>query len=140
MHEASPNTVADRYGTRHSKRLDKRVGWTIGSLAVVVGLGVILFSGWQQDTTEFKNLGFSFDKDDTESGIYSATTRFEVTSTPGAHVSCAVEALNTSKAVVGWKVIDLPVIETRTQSVATTLVTIGPATAVHAKACWPVEL
>ena len=139
MQEASRDTVADRYGTGRSKRLDKRVGWTLGSLAVVIGLGVILFSGWQQNTTEFKNLGFTLDKDDTVSEVYSATTRFEVTSVPGAHVSCAVEALNTSKAVIGWKVIDLPVIETRTQAVSTTLVTIGPATAVHAKACWPVE-
>ncbi|MGD4018440.1 DUF4307 domain-containing protein, partial [Xanthomonas citri pv. citri] len=111
----------------------------IGSIAVVVGLGVILFSGWQQDTTEFKNLGFTLDKDDTESGIYSATARFEVTATPGAQISCTVEALNTSKAVVGWNVIDLPTIDTRSQAVSAKLVTIGPATAVHAKACWPVE-
>lgn len=138
MTEPARDAVADRYGTGRSKRLDKRFGWTVAITATVVGATVIAFSGWTQQTTEFTNIGFELDKDDAQSGVYSATTRFEVNAKPGASVSCAVEALNTGKAVVGWKVVDLPVIETRSQAVSATLVTIGPATAVHAKACWEV--
>lgn len=131
--------VADRYGTGRSKRLDKRVGWTVAITAIVVGGTVIGFSGWNQQTTEYTNIGFTLNNDANETGVYSATTRFEVNTQPGVKVSCAVEALNTAKAVVGWKVIDLPVIESRSHNVSATLVTIGPATAIHAKACWEVD-
>ncbi|MFC5339018.1 DUF4307 domain-containing protein [Leucobacter denitrificans] len=140
MTEASRETVADRYGTRRSRRFDRRIGWAVGGAAVVIGALVIGFGSWQQDTLEVKNIGFSLNKDQAESGIYTATTRFEVNTDPGVRVSCAVEALNTSKATVGWKVVDLPVIDTRSQDVTVNVITIGPATAVNAKSCWPVEL
>lgn len=137
--DAVTNTVADRYGTNSSQRIDKRFGWIVGTIAVIVAIGFFAVSGWQQNTTEFKNIGFTLHNTDDGSGVYSATTRFEVTSEPGAHVSCAIEALNTSKATVAWKVIDMPVTDARTQNGSVDLVTIGPATAAHVKACWQVR-
>lgn len=139
MTESAESVVADRYGTSRSKRLDRKLGWSLALTAIAVGLVVVIFGNWQQTTTEFKNLGFTLQNTENAAGVYSATTTFEVSANPGDHMSCAVEALNTAKATVGWKVVDLPVIETRSQRVTTTLVTIGPATAAHAKACWPVE-
>lgn len=137
--DTATNAVADRYGTKRSKRLDKRFAWIVGSIAVVVAIGFFAVSGWQQNSTEFKNIGFTLNNVDDGTGVYSASTRFEVTSEPRAHVSCAIEALNTSKATVAWKVIDLPVIDARTQSGEVELITIGPATAAHVKACWQVR-
>lgn len=139
MTEAASDTVADRYGASRSKRWDRRVGWTLASAAIVVGGVVIAFGGWQQSTTEFQNIGFTLQNDASANSMHSATTRFEVNADPGARVSCAVEALNTSKATVGWKVVDLPPIDSRSQTVSVDIVTLGPATAAHAKACWPVE-
>ncbi|MGO3147049.1 MAG: DUF4307 domain-containing protein [Leucobacter sp.] len=139
MTDGTRDTVADRYGAGRTKRFDRRFGWTVASVAVAVGLVVIAFGSWQQSTLEVKNISFTLDKDEAESGVYSATTRFEVNAPPGTKVSCAVEALNTSKATIGWNVVNLPVIETRTQDATVRLVTIGPATAVNAKSCWPVE-
>lgn len=139
MTEIASESVADRYGASRSKRWDRRVGWTLASVAVVVGVLVIAFGNWRQSTTEFQNIGFTLNNDSGDAEIFSATTRFEVNAEPGARVSCAVEALNTSKATVGWKVVDLPVIDSRSQTVSVDIVTLGPATAAHAKACWPVE-
>ncbi len=139
MTEAASATVADRYGASRSKRWDRRLGWTLASVAIVVGALVIAFGGWRQSTTEFQNIGFTLQNDASETSMHSATTRFEVNADPGVQVSCAVEALNTSKATVGWKIVDLPVIESRSQQVSVDIVTLGPATAAHAKACWPVE-
>lgn len=139
MTEAAPGVVADRYGTTRSKRLDKRLGWTVASIAIAVGLLIVVFGNWQQNTTAFQNIGFTLDKSGADIGVFQATTKFEVNADPGAKVSCAVEALNTSKAVVGWKIVDLPVIDGRNHTVSVTLTTVGPATAAHAKECWPVE-
>ncbi|GAA1326131.1 DUF4307 domain-containing protein [Leucobacter albus] len=139
MTEIASESVADRYGASRSKRWDRRVGWTLASVAIVVGVLVIAFGNWRQSTTEFQNIGFTLNNDSGDAEIFSATTRFEVNAEPGARVSCAVEALNTSKATVGWKVVDLPVIDSRSQTVSVDIVTLGPATAAHAKACWPVE-
>ena len=140
MTEITSSPVADRYGASRSKRRDRRLGWTLASIAVVVGGVVIAFGGWQNSTTEFKNIGFTLQENTDETNANIATTRFEVTADAGVQVSCAVEALNTSKATIGWKIIDLPVIDTRSQVVSVDIVTLGPATAAHAKACWPVEL
>ena len=139
MTQAATGAAADRYGTSRSKRLDRRLGWGLASVAVLGGLLFVIFGNWQQNTTEFQNIGFTLDKSGADIGVHSATTKFEVNAEPGAHISCAVEALNTSKATVGWKVVDLPPTEGRAQTVTVKLVTVGPATAAHAKACWPVE-
>lgn len=139
MTEVPRDAVADRYGARRSTALDRKLGWTLASVAVLVGAIVLTFGSWRQSTTEFQNISFELQNEATESGLYGASTKFEVSADPGARVSCAVEALNTSKATVAWKVVDLPPIETRSQTVTVNLVTIGPATAAHAKACWPVE-
>ncbi|KIP52739.1 DUF4307 domain-containing protein [Leucobacter komagatae] len=139
MTEIVSDAVADRYGATRSKRWDRRLGWTLASVAIVVGLVVIAFGNWRESTTGFQNIGFTLNNDAGESNMYSATTRFEVNADPGVQVSCAVEALNTSKATVGWRIIDLPVIDGRSQQVSVDIVTLGPSTAAHAKACWPVE-
>lgn len=139
MTDPANDTVADRYGTRRAKRFDRRIGWIIAVVAALSGALVIAFGGWQQDTLEVKNISFKLNNDEAANGVYTASTRFEVTTDPGVQVACAVEALNTSKATVAWKVIDLPVIETRSQDVTVSVVTVGPATAVNAKSCWPVE-
>ena len=139
MTETASAPVADRYGATRSKRWDRRVGWTLAIVAIAVGLLVVIFGNWRQSTTEVSNIGFTLHNDAAEGEVFSATTRFEVNADPGAQVSCAVEALNASKATVGWKVVDLPRIEGRSQTVSVDIVTLGPATAAHAKACWPVK-
>lgn len=139
MTDSASAAVADRYGTRRSKTWDRRLGWALASAAIILGLVVVVFGNWKDTKTEFQNIGFTLQNEPNEHGVYSATTKFEVNADPGTEVACAVEALNTSKATVGWKVIDLPVIQTRSQTAEVSLVTLGPATAAHAKACWPVE-
>ena len=136
MADAARDTIADRYGTGRSRRIDRRVGWIVATLAVLGGVLFLVVNPWQENTTTFTNIGFTLEEGG--ASAHGATTKFEVTGEPGARISCAVEALNTAKATVGWKVVDLPIADTRTHTVTVRLVTTGPATAAHAKACWAV--
>lgn len=137
MTETAPSAVADRYGTKRNSRFDRRFGWIAGSIAVLIGIAVLAFGDWYDQTTSFQNTGFTI-ADETAAGQNLATARFTVTADPGDRVACAVEAMNTSKATVGWKIIDVPATEKLTQKIETEVVTIGRATTVSAKSCWTV--
>lgn len=138
MTEVAREAVADRYGVQRSKRFDRRFAWIVGGAAVLLGVVVLVFGNWYSNTTSFQDLSFTIN-DPTPEGVYTASTRFEVTSERGAAVSCAVEALNESKATVGWRIIDLPVGDSLHHTVTADIVTLGPAVTAFAKACWQVE-
>ncbi len=124
----------ERYGTGRRRRLDRRFAWGAGALLLIAGVAFLLFSGWQ-DTSRLAVQDIGFQAHDER----SLDVRFEVSAPPETPVACAVEALNASKATVGWKVVELPISEQRTHTVTTRLVTTNPATAAHAKECWIVE-
>lgn len=138
MTEAQRTELSDRYGMQRSKRFDRRAGWIAGGSAVLLGAAVLVFGNWYSNTTSFLDIGFTI-HEPTAEGVYTASTKFEVTSEPGAHISCAVEALNTSKATVGWRIIDLPVDDSLHHTVTADLITLGPAVTAFAKGCWQVE-
>lgn len=124
-------TLEDRYNSGQRRSFDRRFAWGAGIVLVLATLGFFLFSGWQNtQQVTLQNIGF------TSLGDGAVEIKFEVTSYPEARVACAVEALNTSKAVVGWNVLEIPVSEERIHTVTTDLVTTGATTAAHAKSCW----
>jgi len=45
----------------------------------------------------------------------SVDVRFDVSTSPGTTVSCAIQALNESFAIVGWKIVHLPAATERTR-------------------------
>ena len=129
----APATLADRYGTRRSGRIDRRLGWIIALAAVVLGLAVVLFGGWQNSSqVSVHNIGFDIVDDQ------HATTRFEVTGPADVPIACSVEALSSAKATVGWRIIEIPVSGSRTNAVSADLVTTAPAVAANAVECWVV--
>lgn len=138
MTEVAREAVADRYGVQRSKRFDRRFAWIAGGAAVMLSVTVLAFGNWYSNTTSFQDLAFTINEPTAE-GVYTASTKFEVTSEPGMPVSCAVEALNESKATVGWNIIDLPVTDSIHHTVTANLVTLGPAVTAYAKSCWQVE-
>ncbi|WP_449277716.1 DUF4307 domain-containing protein [Leucobacter sp. GX24907] len=126
--------LEERYGTSRRRGIDRRFGWITAGVLVVAGLAFFFFAGWQQSSTvEVRDLDYSVESD------YGLTVRFEVTADPEARVACAVEALNTSKAVVGWKVVEIPRNGERSHTVTTSLTTTNRATTGHAKTCWLAE-
>lgn len=127
-------SLDERYGTSRRRGIDRRFGWITAGILVIAGLGFLLFTGWQQaSTVEVRDLDYSVESD------HGLTVRFEVTADPESRVACAVEALNTSKAVVGWKVVEIPRNDERSHTVTTALTTTNRATTGHAKTCWLAE-
>lgn len=133
--DAAESTVLDeRYGTSRRRGVDRRFAWIAAGLLVLGGVVFLVFSGWQQmGAVEVRDLDYSVESD------HAVSVRFEVTADPEARVACAVEALNTSKAVVGWKVVEIPRTGERSHTVTTSLVTTNRATSGHAKTCWLAE-
>lgn len=136
--EAARDTVADRYGVHRSKRFDRRFAWIAGGAAALLGISVLAFGNWYQNTTGFQDISFTTNEANAD-GVYTASAKFQVSSEPNVAVSCAVEALNSSKATVGWKIIELPISDSREHTVTANLVTVGPAVSAYAKSCWQVE-
>ena len=127
-------SLEDRYGTGRRARFDRRFAWIAAGLLVAAGIAFFVFSGWQQpNRVAFQDIGF------TKQGDTSVDVKFQVTTEPNTPVACAVEALNTSKATVGWKIVELPVTEQQSHTVTTRLVVTNPATAVSVRDCWLLE-
>ena len=129
----SEGALDSRYGRAPDRRLrDRRSLWiTAGALAVVllawvvwVGLGA---SRPLLETRDIRNVV----QDDR-----NVTVTFEASIPVGAPASCAVEALNQSFAVVGWKVIDLPPSDQYSRTFTEQLLTSEPATTGLIYRCW----
>lgn len=132
-----PNADAaldERYGRGRARRFDRRIGWAVAVLAIVAGLIVLLFSGWLPATNlQFRELSYEVVDDRT------VHVSYEVTAPPGSEVVCALEALSSSYAQVGWKLVELPIAEQHTRQFTGTLVTTYPATTGLVKNCWLLE-
>ncbi|WP_125100283.1 DUF4307 domain-containing protein [Leucobacter chromiireducens] len=131
---ATAQRLDDRYGTGRRRSFDRRFAWGAVIVLLLAGVGYLLFSGWQNtNQVSAQDIGYTAESE------LVLNAKFEVTAPPQTPVACAVEALNTSKATVGWKIVELPLTDQRTHTVTTRLVTTNPATAVTTRACWVVE-
>jgi hypothetical protein len=77
-----------------------------------------------------RDLGYSIVGDD------AIEVRYEVTVDAGRTVSCALQALNETFAIVGWKVVPLPSSEQGTRQFRETLRTSEPAVTGLIYRCW----
>jgi hypothetical protein len=66
----------------------------------------------------------------------SVQVTYEVTAQPGTEVSCAVQALNASYGIVGWKIVSLEPSNTWTRTFSETLRTSEPAVTGLLYECW----
>lgn len=131
---ASANDLDDRYGTRRGRRFDRRFAWAAALAMVLGGVAFLLWSGWQEGgRVEIQDIGF------TSTGDSSGSVKFMVSGPAETPLACAVEALSTSKATVGWKVILVPASSDRSHTITTRVLTTSPATAGYVKECWVVE-
>lgn len=123
----------ERYGrTTKAKRLTKSIGViTAAGFAVVLGAwlwwGGVLESPSQLNT---RDLGYVLVSD------REVMVKYEITTPPGTRVSCALQALNGSFGVVGWKVVDVSPSDTWTRTFEDTLRTSEPAVTGLLYECW----
>ena len=64
------------------------------------------------------------------------TVTFDLSITPGATGACAVQALEKSFAVVGWKVVTYGAVSEETRSEEVTLRVTSPAVTGLVSSCW----
>ncbi|KIC65303.1 DUF4307 domain-containing protein [Arthrobacter sp. NQ7] len=103
-HPAPADTsLANRYGAK-KRRLSPAAARAAVAVALVAGIG---FLAWVTTSNSlsgvtFKDVGYST----TDATL--AEVDFQVTREPSNPVKCAVKALDSKFAVVGWKVVDIP--------------------------------
>lgn len=132
--ERRVSSLDERYGRTRQRGIDRRLGWALAGIALLAGLAVVLFGGWQTASSiEFRVLHYEVVDERT------VTVDYEVTAPAGARVACAAEALSPSYATVGWSVRELPESDQRTRRFTETLVTTYEATTGTLRSCWVVE-
>jgi hypothetical protein len=105
-----------RYGrSRSSKR---RSAWIVGSVAAAF---VVVFAAWLV-WGGLLGTPAQLDVQDTGHVIVDDTrvqVRYELTVAPGTEVGCAVQALNSTFSIVGWRIVDIEASERRTRTLMT---------------------
>lgn len=122
-----------RYGRgADAGRRNRLIGFSAGALGLVVVIAWLVWGGLlgEDATLESRDLGFELVDDSL------VRVSFEVTAEPGSDVACAVQALNQSFTVVGWKIVELPASETRTRQFSEDLRTTELAVTGLIYRCW----
>lgn len=99
----------------------------VGVLAAWIVWGGLSGSNAQLETRE---LGY---RDVTDTSI---TVRWEVSADPGSEIACAIQALNESFGIVGWKVVTIPASDARTRVFEESLRTSEPPVTGLPYRCW----
>lgn len=131
MTQTGAELLENRYGRGRRRRFDRWIAWGAVALLLAIGLWVLLFGTWRAGAS----IGFR-DIDYSVVDARSVRVDFEVTAPAGSDVLCALEAVSTSHAQVGWRVLELPVSDQRIRHFSETLVTTGRATTGYVKSCW----
>jgi Domain of unknown function (DUF4307) len=122
-----------RYGRTPRRTLQRR--WFVIGVAVVF---VVALSAWLV-WAGLLGAAAQFETSDTGHVIVSnslVTVRFAVTVDPGTKVGCALEALDESFTVVGWKLVDIPASSDRTRTFSEDVRTSEQAVTGLIYRCW----
>lgn len=126
-------SIEARYGLSPQRRRRARL---LAILAAVgVTLAIIAWVAWAGllapgASLESRNLGYALIGDD------AVEVRFQITMDAGRTASCALQALNDTFAIVGWKVVTIPASELGTRQFSETLRTSEPAVTGLIYRCW----
>lgn len=122
-----------RYGRgSRSRRVEKRVLWTLGGIiAVVFGAWVVLVA--------FDGTNSTLETNDVAHEIideHSVRVSFSLNVAPGTETTCAVQALNEDHAIVGWKIVEIPPSEDRNRVITETVRTSQQSNTGLIYRCW----
>ncbi|ANP73290.1 hypothetical protein PA27867_2339 [Cryobacterium arcticum] len=130
---AVSSNLDKRYGRTPGTRLrDRRVLWIVAGAFAVILTAWVVWAG-------LDGAGPSIEARDTRHSIIDENTisvTFEVSVPSGTPSSCAVQALNESFTVVGWKVIDVPPSDQYTRSFTEVLHTTELSNTGLIYRCW----
>lgn len=96
-------SLANRYGTQ-KRSIPPRTRRIVTGAALAAGIGIMAWVSTSSAVSKvtFKDIGYS------TVDATLAEVDFQVTRDPGTPVKCAVKALDSKYAVVGWKVVYVP--------------------------------
>lgn len=123
----------ERYGrTPDAERRTRRLMIIAGVVFAAVFTAWVVWGGLSGTNAELevRDLGYA---NATETSI---EVRWEVSVAPGTPVNCAVQALNESFGIVGWRIVELPASPERTRVLVETLRTAEPAVTGLPYRCW----
>jgi Domain of unknown function (DUF4307) len=130
----APDTGLDaRYGRTPRRSLQRR--WFVAGVAGAFVLALAAWLVWAGLLAPAAQL----EATDTGHVVVSdsrVNVRFAVTVDPGRKVGCALEALDESFTVVGWKLVDLPVSSDRTRTFSEDVRTSEQAVTGLIYRCW----
>jgi len=123
----------ERYGrTAGAERRTRRLMTIAGVIFAAVCTAWVVWGGLSGTNAELetRDLGYANITDT------SIDVRWEISAAPGTDVSCAIQALNESFGIVGWRIFDLPPSTQRTRVFVETLRTAErPVTGLPYR-CW----
>jgi len=123
----------ERYGrTAGAERRTRRLMTIAGVIFAAVFTAWVVWGGLSGTNAELetRDLGYANITDT------SIDVRWEISAAPGTDVSCAIQALNESFGIVGWRIFDLPPSTERTRVFVETLRTAErPVTGLPYR-CW----
>ncbi|MDQ1582729.1 MAG: hypothetical protein QOF36_783 [Microbacteriaceae bacterium] len=130
---AVTDELAGRYG--RSRGRIRRDRWLIIGTAIAF---VAVFGAWTI-WAGYDGTSATLEETDTAYTIHDAhsvSVSFTINTPPGHPVSCAVEAMNETFAIVGWKIVSYPAAKQQLTSHTETVRTTSLATTGLISQCW----
>ena len=133
-HSGSPDEgyLAARYGATSPPRRRRTLLIVTAAVAVAAFAGWLAWGGLLGGTSDFEATTQGHTRvSDTELEV-----RWQFTVAPGTSARCAVEALDDTYGVIGWKIIDVPASTERSRVLSETVRTTAPASSGLIYRCW----
>lgn len=130
---AVTETLDRRYGrTPGRKRRDR--WWIIGAAVAFVAVFAAwtFWAGWDNDQADLETTDTAYTIPD----AHHVSISFTVNTPPGTPVTCAVQALNESFAIVGWRIISYPGSDKRLTEHTETIRTTEQSNTGLISSCW----
>ena len=127
------DTIDRRYGRTRSRRVRDRwlfLGGIVVMLAVVVAW--VFWAGWTNNQADLETTDTGY----TITDAHHVRITFTVNTPTGTPVTCALQALDSSFAVVGWRVVSYPASSQRVTSYTETIRTTEQSNTGLINTCW----
>jgi len=129
----SGTDLDSRYGRNpRARRNNRLIVWTVALGFVAVFTAWLVWGGLLEAPAQFeaKDTGFDLIDDST------VTVRWSFNVSENTDARCAVQALNSTFAIVGWKVVDVPASDRRNRALSETIRTTEQAVSGLIYRCW----
>lgn len=122
-----------RYGrTPRRRRTNRRIAWSASIVFAAVVVAWVFWAGLESISGGIDTLDVGFNLiDDT-----SVSVTWQLTMEPGSSATCAVQAQNDLRAIVGWEIVDIPPSDQRIRKFTETVNTVEPAVTGLIYRCW----